>query len=97
MRKMFFAALAAVAIFSSIISGQAIAGERTVTLGVEKMTCAACPFIVKGSLTKIQGVSDVSVSLASKTATVTFDDGKTTLAALVEATTNAGYPSRPQP
>jgi mercuric ion binding protein len=34
------------------------------------------------------------VSFEKKTATVTFDDAKTTLAALTAATTKAGYPSR---
>jgi hypothetical protein len=31
------------------------------------------------------------------TATVVFDDQKTTVAVLISATTNAGYPSRPAP
>ena len=39
------------------------------------------------------GVAKVVVSLAAKTAIVTFDDAKTTVPALITATTNAGYPS----
>ena len=76
------------------IGGGALAGERTVTLAVDNMYCEACPGIVKKSLTKVDGVSQVAVSYEKKTATVTYDDGKATLAALTAATTNAGYPSR---
>ena len=64
------------------------------TLAVKNMFCAACPYVVKQSLARIPGVSNVVVSFAKKTATVTYDDQKTTLAALTNATTQAGYPSR---
>jgi mercuric ion binding protein len=59
------------------------------------MYCATCPITVKGSLTAVPGVAKVEVSLANKTATVTFDDAKTAVPALIAATTNAGYPSTP--
>ena len=39
----------------------------------------------------------VMVSFEQKTATVTYDDQKTTLDALISATTQAGYPSRAIP
>jgi mercuric ion binding protein len=78
-----------------LVSGGAIAGERTVTLAVDNMYCELCPGIVKKSLTKVDGVSQVAVSFEKKTATVTYDDKKATLAALTAATTNAGYPSHP--
>ena len=58
------------------------------------MTCEACPLIVKGTLAKVEGVRNVEVSYARKTATVTFDDGKVTVKSLIEATTGAGYPAR---
>jgi periplasmic mercuric ion binding protein len=77
-----------------LVSGGAIAGERTVTLAVDNMYCELCPGIVKKSLTKVDGVSQVAVSYEKKT-TVTYDDKKATLAALTAATTNAGYPSHP--
>ncbi len=50
---------------------------------------------MKQSLAKISGVGNVAVSYEKQTATVTFDDGKTTLASLTAATTQAGYPSQP--
>lgn len=71
-----------------------LAAERTVTLAVENMTCASCPYIVKQSLTAIPGVVTVAVSFEEKSATVTFDDTKTNADALIGATTNAGYPAK---
>mgnify|MGYP003561829615 CR=1 FL=1 len=38
-------------------------------------------------------VSQAQIDLEKKTATVTFDADKTSAAALVKATTDAGYPS----
>lgn len=75
--------------------GGAMGAERTVVLAVDNMTCESCPFIVKKSLQKVSGVSNVVVSFKDKTATVTFDDTITKVPALVAATTNAGYPSHP--
>jgi periplasmic mercuric ion binding protein len=78
---------------SLIASSTVYAGEKTVTLAVPGMYCAACPITVKSSLEAVPGVVKVVVSLADKTAVVTFDDTKTAPPALMAATTNAGYPS----
>ena len=72
------------------------AAEKTVTLAVQNMYCAACPHTVKSSLQSVPGVKAVSVSFKNKTAIVTFDDAKTNVKALTTATTNAGYPSSPK-
>ena len=71
-----------------------MAAEKTVTLAVKGMYCSACPYIVKQSLAKVGGVGNVAVSYEKQTATVTYDDQKTTVAALIQATTQAGYPSQ---
>lgn len=81
---------------SLLISSIAFAGEKTVTLAVQNMDCAACPFTVKSSLQAVPGVAKAVVSFADKTAVVTFDDAKTAVPALITATTNAGYPSTPK-
>ena len=75
-------------------AGGAVAGEKTVTLSVPGMYCASCPYIVKQSLAKVDGVGQVSASFETKTATVTYDDQKTNLTALIAVTTQAGDPSR---
>jgi mercuric ion binding protein len=79
-----------------IASSSALAAERTVTLAVQNMFCADCPFIVKKSLEAVPGVAKATVSFKDKTATVTYDDGKADIKGLTEATTNAGYPSTPK-
>ena len=78
---------------SLLISPAAYSAERTITLAVDNMYCAACPITVKGSLEAVPGVVKAVVSYANRTAVVTFDDQKTTPAALMAATAHAGYPS----
>ena len=75
------------------LASPAFAGETTVTLAVRNWYCAACPHVIKQSLEAVPGVIDVAVSDKKKTASVTFDDTKTDVTALTEATTAAGYPS----
>ena len=77
-------------------SSTALAAEKTVTLAVQNMYCAACPHTVKASLEPVPGVTKVAVSYKDKTAIVTFDDARTGVNALTTATTNAGYPSAPK-
>nr|WP_181374855.1 mercury resistance system periplasmic binding protein MerP [Polaromonas sp. H6N]AWD72237.1 mercuric transport protein, periplasmic component, MerP [Polaromonas sp. H6N] len=74
------------------ISAPIWAATQTVTLSVPGMTCATCPITVKKALSKVEGVSRTNVTFAKREAVVTFDDGKTTIAKLTQATHNAGYP-----
>lgn len=69
------------------------AATQTVTLSVPGMNCATCPITVKKALTKVEGVIEAKVTWEPKEAVVTYDDAKTTPAALTKATENAGYPS----
>lgn len=89
-RLMSIAALAA----SLLIAGPAIAAEQTVKLAVANMTCVSCVPIVKGALNAVPGVTKVVVSAQTASATVTFDDQKATVEALIAAVTNAGYPTK---
>ena len=85
--------IAFVIAMSALTSSAAFAAEKTVTLTVNNMYCADCPYIVKKTLESVPGVAKVAVSFKDKTATVTYDDSKADLRALTTATTNAGYPS----
>lgn len=71
----------------------ALAAQQTVTLSVPGMNCAACPITVKKALEKVDGITAVKVDLDKKQATVTFDDAKAAVGKLIQATTDAGYPS----
>lgn len=76
-------------------SGAAFANEQTVTLNVKNATCELCGPIVKRSLSRVSGVLDVQMSEANGTAVakVRFEDSRTSVPALITATTNAGYPA----
>ena len=88
----------ACAAFAAVVASSpaAMAGDRTITLAVENMDCAACPSIVKASLQAVPGVAKVAVSYKEKTATITYDDAKADVNQLISATANAGYPSTPK-
>jgi mercuric ion binding protein len=83
-------------IVSMMTAPAAFAGERTITFAVDNMTCASCPYIVKTSMAAVSGVTKVAVSFETKTATVTFDDAKTTADTIAAASMNAGYPAHPR-
>ena len=82
-------------IVSMMTTPAAFAAERIVTFGVDNMTCASCPYIVKTTMAAIPGVAKVTVSFEAKSATVTFDDAKTSTDAIAAASMNAGYPAHP--
>ncbi|MBI2735945.1 MAG: mercury transporter [Rhodospirillales bacterium] len=74
----------------------AAAAERTVTLNVANATCELCGPIVKRALNRVPGVLDVQITEKDESALakVRFDDSRADTAALIAATTEAGYPSR---
>jgi mercuric ion binding protein len=90
-------AAASVAIIAILMSGPAHAADKTVVLDVKNADCVLCPPIVKQSLLRVKGVKNVKTrqadQMADFMATVTFDDTVASKAALIAATTKAGYPS----
>lgn len=66
---------------------------KTVILNVPDMYCRTCPFTVKKSLKKLDGVNKVKASFKTRTATVTYDSTKLSVENLIKATTDANYPS----
>ncbi|NMG44584.1 mercury resistance system periplasmic binding protein MerP [Aromatoleum toluvorans] len=87
MKKFIGVALAAA------LATPAWAAQKTVTLSVPGMSCAACPITVKTALSKVDGVQKAEVSYGKREAIVLFDDARTNVEALTRATANAGYPS----
>ncbi len=87
MPRLLFAALLAMPL--SVLA----ADPQTVVLDVQNMTCELCPITVKKALDTVPGVASTKIDLTKKTATVKFDPERANVAALVKATTNAGYPS----
>ena len=87
MRRLFVAAFLALPL--SVLAAE----PQTVVLDVQNMTCDLCPITVKKALDKVPGVAATKIDLAKKTATVKFDPDRANVAALLKATTNAGFPS----
>lgn len=88
--------LIAMAALTAALSSPAWAEIQTVTLSVPGMNCAACPITVKRALSRVDGVESVTVDFDQKKAKVAYDDARTTVQALTQATENAGFPSSPQ-
>lgn len=61
------------------------------TLPVIGMACSACSANVERKLKALDGVNDVSVSLAGRTATIDFDPEKINLQDMKTVISNAGY------
>ena len=79
-----------------ISSDGAMAEQRTITLAVDNMYCEACRYMVKKSIEKVSGVSNVTVSFKERTAVVTFDDTRADVKDLTNDAANAGFPSTPK-
>ncbi len=58
---------------------------------VTGMSCAACQTAVERGVKKVEGVSDVKVSLLTNTMRVQYDPEKTAQADILRAVENAGY------
>ncbi|WP_093119966.1 heavy metal translocating P-type ATPase [Salinihabitans flavidus] len=67
--------------------------RKTTTLAITGMNCASCVGRVEKALTRLDGVADVSVNLASGTAQVTHDS-TLPVSALADALDGAGYPAQ---
>jgi mercuric ion binding protein len=74
-------------------SSAATAEERTITLAIDRMTCALCPITVEKAIERVEGVEQVSIDYGTKRATVRYDDAVTSVENVAEASTNAGYPA----
>ena len=73
------------------------AAETTAVLDVHHAGCVLCGPIIKSTLAHVQGVKAVQVTQPNAdgdlTATVIYDDTQVTIAALIKATTDRGYPA----
>jgi Cu+-exporting ATPase len=61
---------------------------------LEGMTCSSCVSRITRALRKVDGVQSVKVDLASDSAIVGFDGGRTSLEAIGRAIRAAGYEAR---
>lgn len=94
MQRMIALTLYLVASAFIVVSADAYAGQhREVTFTVEKMTCAVCPITVRKAMQRVDGVKDVTVDFAAKTATVVYDSDVTNAEQIGESSGSVGYPA----
>ena len=65
--------------------------EQSISLVVQGMTCAACVWRIEQAVTRIPGVHEAAVNLATERARVTYDPAVVTPAHIAHAVTDAGY------
>ncbi len=64
---------------------------RQLSVGVQGMTCASCVARVERALTKIDGVAQASVNLATEKANISYEPAKVEVSALLKAVEERGY------
>ena len=64
---------------------------KQLEIGIDGMTCASCSTRVERALSKLDGVADAPVNLATERASVSYDDSVLTPAAVVDAVRKVGY------
>ena len=65
--------------------------EHTRIIQIDGMTCGGCVASVHAATADIEGLNTISIDLADTLATVTFDDSKTSIDAIVSAIDDAGF------
>jgi len=64
---------------------------REVTVPISGMTCASCARAIEKSISKLNGIKEVSVNLASEKARVVYDSSQVRLSEIKNAIIKAGY------
>ena len=72
-------------------------GDKTIVLNVSSMTCGGCVNHITKTLSAVEGVDDVTVSLETKSASVVYNPTKVQPEALAAAVVKAGYPTEVAP
>ena len=73
------------------------AGTREVTFPVTGMTCASCVRRIEKALTRVEGVQEASVNLATEKARIVYDPAAASFEAMQAAVQKAGYQIGDQP
>ena len=64
---------------------------ESLNLGIQGMTCASCVVRVEKKLSKVDGVQEASVNLATERASLSFDPQITSATELIQTVEKAGY------
>jgi periplasmic mercuric ion binding protein len=84
-------------IFWLFSGGLAVALPQSVSIAIDTMTCGPDPHNIKAALQALPGVTDVTISLETRMAIISFDNEKSTPDAMLKAIAAAGYAARSEP
>lgn len=70
---------------------------KTAEIRVPTAVCGMCADRIETAVSSVDGVQSVTVDLDNKLAQVTYDAGKTNVAAIEDAIVNAGYTANDKP
>ena len=65
--------------------------EKTITMPIEGMTCASCSQAIERKLGKQEGISKISVNLATEMAQIVYNPEKVRLSEIKQQITKLGY------
>jgi len=65
--------------------------EKSITMPIDGMTCAACSQAIERKLSKQTGIEKISVNLATETAQITYHPDKIRLSEIKQTITKLGY------
>jgi mercuric ion binding protein len=68
-----------------------VVANKTVTLAIEGMTCTGCENTIQEAVTKVAGIATIKASHLDSTAVVSFDTTQTSVTAIGDVITEAGY------
>jgi len=64
---------------------------REITIPISGMTCAACARAVERAITKLPGINEVNVNLATEKARIIYEPSKVRISIIKDAISKAGY------
>lgn len=64
---------------------------KTISVGVEGMTCQGCASSIETAIAAVDGVVDQKVNLEANSASITFDPSQTDAEKLAKVIRDAGY------
>lgn len=64
---------------------------ETVTLVAPDISCEHCQHAIEGAVGRLEGVSNVTVDIPTKTVNLTYDPQKVTLTKIEEVLDDTGY------
>lgn len=77
--------------FITLICANLYAANKTAEISLPSIQCGSCIRTIEKALDKVDGITNIDIDVENKKGVITYDDSKTTLTAIEDAITGAGY------